>query len=882
MLHRIIDIIIGDQNKKAVKKLEPIVNKINELEKQYSEQLTKDEDFPAKTNELKRRLAAGETVDDITSEAFALVKAACRRLVGRKWDVRGNETTWEMIPYDVQLIGGLVLHKGNIAEMKTGEGKTLVCTMPVYLNALTEKGVFVVTVNDYLAHRDAEWMSGLYKFLGLTIGVITHDQSPNEKKAAYACDITYGTNNEFGFDYLRDNMATSTEQLVQRNLHYAIVDEVDSILIDEARTPLIISAPAEESTNKYQKYSQLVKQLKENVDFNIDEKARAATLSEEGIKKMENLLGVENIYTEAGFLEVHHIEQALKASAIFKNDIDYVVRDGEIVIVDEFTGRLMPGRRYSEGLHQAIEANEGVEIKRESKTLATITFQNYFRLFDKLGGMTGTAATEAEEFMKIYGLDTIIIPTNQPVTREDKPDAIYKTQKAKYVAVAIKTKEMHAKGQPVLIGTISIEKSEIMSKLLKMQGVQHNVLNAKFHEKEAEIIASAGQMNAVTIATNMAGRGTDIKLGKGVAGLGGLCVIGTERHESRRIDNQLRGRSGRQGDKGMSQFFVSTEDELMRLFGGERVQSMMTMLKIPDDMAIENKMISRSIESAQKKVEGRNFDIRKHLVEYDDVINHHRTIIYKKRREVLKSENIKNEIIILIEHEVENMISMHASGPLENWNYDEIAETVSAIHRNPSKNFNVEDISSIKSHEELIERIKLYFFNEYEEREKMVPDPRLLRHIEKSIYLHVIDTLWMEHITNLNSLRESVSLKGYGQRDPLIEYKQEAFVAFDKLMGTINSNTVNTLFKVDIERQAPVRVLQADQPSFVTTNEGDIKEVLSGHEGGGSNLMRSMMAAQAKKNVSQIRQIDPRFKDAGRNDVCPCGSGKKFKKCHGA
>ncbi|MBA4336211.1 preprotein translocase subunit SecA [bacterium] len=882
MLHRIIDIIIGDQNKKAVKKLEPIVNKINELEKQYSEQLTKDEDFPAKTEELKSRLRAGETVDDITAEAFALVKAACRRLVGRKWQVRGNETTWEMIPYDVQLIGGLVLHKGNIAEMKTGEGKTLVCTMPVYLNALTEKGVFVVTVNDYLAHRDAEWMSGLYKFLGLTIGVITHDQSPNEKKAAYACDITYGTNNEFGFDYLRDNMATSTEQLVQRNLHYAIVDEVDSILIDEARTPLIISAPAEESTNKYQKYSQLVKQLKENVDFNIDEKARAATLSEEGIKKMENLLGVENIFTEAGFLEVHHIEQALKASAIFKNDIDYVIRDGEIVIVDEFTGRLMPGRRYSEGLHQAIEAKEGVEIKRESKTLATITFQNYFRLFDKLGGMTGTAETEAEEFLKIYGLDTIVIPTNQPVTREDKPDAIYKTHKAKYLAVATKTKEMHAKGQPVLIGTISIEKSEIMSKLLKMQGVPHSVLNAKFHEKEAEIIANAGQPGVVTIATNMAGRGTDIKLGKGVADLGGLCVIGTERHESRRIDNQLRGRSGRQGDKGMSQFFVSTEDELMRLFGGERVQSMMNMLKIPDDMAIENKMISRSIESAQKKVEGRNFDIRKHLVEYDDVINHHRTIIYKKRREVLESENIKNEIIILIEQEVENMISMHASGPLENWNYNEIAETVRAIHRNPSKNFNVDDISSIKSHEELIERIKLYFFDEYEEREKMVPDPRLLRHIEKSIYLHVIDTLWMEHITNLNSLRESVSLKGYGQRDPLIEYKQEAFVAFDKLMGTISSSTVNTLFKVDIERQAPVRIIQADQPAGIMTNEGDIKEVLSGHEGGGSNLMRAMMAAQAKKNANQIRQIDPRFKDAGRNDVCPCGSGKKFKKCHGA
>lgn len=882
MLQKIINKIIGDQNKKAIKKLEPLVDEINELEIKYTQEFTKDKDFTAKTSEFKRRLASGETVDDIMVEAFALVKAACRRLLGRKWDVRENETTWDMVPYDVQIIGGVVLHKGNIAEMKTGEGKTLVCTMPIYLNALTGKGVFLVTVNDYLAHRDAEWMSGLYKFLGLTIGIISHGQSPDEKRAAYACDITYGTNNEFGFDYLRDNMATSTEQLVQRNLHYSIVDEVDSILIDEARTPLIISAPAQESTSKYQRYAQLVTQLKENVDFNIDEKARAATLSEEGIKKMENLLGVENIYTEAGFLEVHHIEQALKASAIFKRDTDYVVRDGEVVIVDEFTGRLMPGRRYSEGLHQAIEAKESVEIKRESKTLATITFQNYFRLFDKLAGMTGTAATEAEEFLKIYGLDTLVIPTNQPIARDDKPDAIYKTQKAKYIAVANKTKEMYEKGQPVLIGTISIEKSEMMSKLLKMQGVPHNVLNAKFHEKEAEIIANAGQPKAITIATNMAGRGTDIKLGEGVAKIGGLCVIGTERHESRRIDNQLRGRSGRQGDDGMSQFFISTEDELMRLFGGERVQNMMDMLKIPDDMPIENKMISHSIESAQKKVEGRNFDIRKHLVEYDDVINHHRTIIYKNRRKILESKTIKNDIIVLIEQEIENVVLMHTNGEPDNWNYQEIAETAGAIHRNPSKDLDIDDISSLTSREEIIKRVKLYFFDEYDEREKMVPDPKLLRHIEKSIYLHVIDTLWMEHITNLNSIRESVSLKGYGQRDPLIEYKEEAFVAFNKLMANIDTNTVNTLFKVDIERQAPVRIIQADQPAVVTTNEGDIKEVLSGHEGGGSNLMRTMMAAQNKKNVSQIPALDPRFKNVGRNDTCPCGSGKKFKKCHGA
>jgi len=882
MLQKIINRIIGDQNQKAIKKLEPLVEKINSLEVKYTEEFTKDEDFTTKTNELKRRIASGESVDDVATEAFALVKAACRRLLGRKWDVRGNEITWNMVPYDVQIIGGLVLHNGNIGEMKTGEGKTLVCTMPVYLNALTGKGVFVVTVNDYLAHRDAEWMSGLYKFLGLSIGIIAHGQSPDEKRKAYECDITYGTNNEFGFDYLRDNMATNIEQVVQRNLHYAIVDEVDSILIDEARTPLIISAPAEESTSKYQRYFQLVKQLKENVDFNIDEKERAATLSEEGIKKMENLLGVENIYTEAGFLEVHHIEQALKATAIFKKDIDYMVKDDEVVIVDEFTGRLMPGRRYSDGLHQAIEAKEGVEIKRESKTLATITFQNYFRLFDKLAGMTGTAATEAEEFLKIYGLDTIIIPTNKPIRRDDKPDAIYKTQKAKYIAVANKTKEMYEKGQPVLIGTISIEKSEMMSKLLKMQGVSHNVLNAKFHEKEAEIIANAGQLKAVTIATNMAGRGTDIKLEDGVAELGGLCVIGTERHESRRIDNQLRGRSGRQGDKGISQFFVSTEDELMRLFGGERVQKMMNVLKIPDDMPIENKMISRSIESAQKKVEGRNFDIRKHLVEYDDVINHHRTIIYKKRYTILEESTIKNEIILLIEKEVGNIVLTHTNGDAENWNYKEIAETVRAIHRNPSKNFNIEDISSITNREEMIEMIKLYFFDEYKNREKTVPDPKLLRQIEKSIYLHVIDTLWMEHITNLTSIRENVSLRGYGQRDPLVEYKQEAFVAFNELMTNIETNTLNTLFKMDIERQAPARIIQVDQPTTIRTNEGDIKEVLSGHENESSNIMRTMMSNQAKKNTSQIPTIDPRFKDVGRNDPCPCGSGKKFKKCHGA
>jgi len=900
MLQKVINRIIGDQNKKAIKKIQPLVDKINEIEVKFTEELKTDEDFIDKTNEFKRRLASGETEDQILPEAFALVKAACRRLMGRKWEVRENEIEWDMIPYDVQLVGAIILHQGKIGEMKTGEGKTLVCTMPVYLNALSGKGVFVVTVNDYLAQRDAEWMSGVYEFLGLKIGVIRHGQTPEEKKTAYGADITYGTNNEFGFDYLRDNMSSNINNVVQKELNYAIVDEVDSILIDEARTPLIISAPAEESTLKYKRYSDLVGKLKENEDYNIDEKAKSANLSEDGIKKMENLLGVENIYTEAGFLEVHHIESALKAITIFKKDIDYVVRDGEVIIVDEFTGRLMPGRRYSQGLHQAIEAKEGVEIKRESKTMATITFQNYFRLFNKLAGMTGTAETESEEFMKIYGLDTLVIPTHQKITRDDKSDAIYKTQKAKYVAVAKKTKELHAKSQPVLIGTISIEKSEVMSKLLQMEGVPHNVLNAKHHEQEAEIIKSAGQPKSVTIATNMAGRGTDIKLGQGVPEIGGLYVIGTERHESRRIDNQLRGRSGRQGDNGATQFYVSTEDELMRLFGGERVQKMMDILKVPEDMPIENGMISKSIESAQKKVEGRNFDIRKHLVEYDDVINHHRTIIYKKRREVLESENIKNDIIVLLEKEIENLVLMHTQGETKDWNYKEISETVRTINRNRSKDFTEEDITGITKQEEMIETLRRYFFDEYEELENAIPDPELLRKIERSVYLHIIDLFWMEHISNLNRIRENVALSGYSQRDPLNEYKGEAFTAFEKMMNDVESATINTLFKIDIKKQVPTQVLQADQPKNIQTNNGQINETLSGHEGGQSNIIRTMAGGAKKKGgaggiqminteetnpafaqPTAAQPVDPQFQGVGRNDPCPCGSGKKFKKCHG-
>lgn len=895
MIHKIINKILGDQNEKELKKLWPIVKKINVLEENYQQTLT-EADIIKKTEEFKHRLKNGETVDQILPEAFALVKFACRKLVGKKWEVRGHEITWDIIPFDVQILGGIVLHQGKIAEMRTGEGKTFVCTMPAYLNALEGKGVHLVTVNDYLAHRDAEWMGGLYRFLGLNVGVIVHDQPREEKKAAYQADITYGTNNEYGFDYLRDNMSQNVENIAQRELHYAIVDEVDSILIDEARTPLIISSPAAESTTKYVRYAQLVKQLEETKDFVIDEKLKTATLTEAGIAKMEQLLGVENIYTDAGFLEVHHLEQALKAQTVYKNDIDYVVKDGEIIIVDEFTGRLMAGRRYSDGLHQAIEAKEGVEVKRESKTFATITFQNYFRLFKKLAGMTGTAQTEAEEFLQIYGLETLVIPTNRDISRIDAADMVFKNQKGKYLAVAKTVKELNDKGQPVLIGTISIEKSEIMSKLLSIHGVPHNVLNAKYHEKEAEIVAKAGQKGAVTIATNMAGRGTDIKLGEGVKDLGGLVVIGTERHESRRIDNQLRGRSGRQGDPGLSQFYVSMEDDLMRLFGSERIQGVMEAMKVPDDMPIQNKWISNSIESAQKKVEGRNFDIRKHLVEYDDVMNKHREIIYSRRRKVLHSDNIKNDIIVLVEKEAEKIVLAHTQEK-ENWNYHEILADMNAIHRDPVNPIALAELEKHAVVEDLIQMVKMYLFNEYEEKEKMLKEPGIMRQIERGVYLNVIDTLWMEHIDNMQHLREAVSLRGYAQRDPLISYKEEGYEMFTKLIHDIQSNTIGTIYKIDFKKQLPEQFLKlgTNEPAELRTNAAQIEEVLSGHKGHGSNITAagsgsvtaSTVPGMQNPNVHPVvvkatPQPAQIHQEVGRNEPCPCGSGKKYKKCHGS
>ncbi|MFH0834119.1 MAG: preprotein translocase subunit SecA [Patescibacteria group bacterium] len=919
MLRKILSAIVGDANAREVKKLQPVVEQINQLELEL--QKLSEAELKNKTEEFRERLAKGETLDEILPEAFAVVKNACRRLAGKSWPVRGNEVKWEMIPYDVQLVGGMILHQGKIAEMKTGEGKTLVCTLPLYLNALTGKGCHLVTVNNYLARRDAEWMGGLFNFLGLTVGVINHGIPPEERRAAYNCDITYGTNTEFGFDYLRDNMARREEDLVQRELNYAIVDEVDSILIDEARTPLIISAPAEESTSKYLKYSELVQNLEKGVDYELDEKARTATLTEAGIAKMEQLLGLENIYTEAGFSEVHHIEAALKARAVFERDKDYVVKDGEILIVDEFTGRLMPGRRYSDGLHQALEAKEKVEVRRESKTLATITLQNYFRLFEKLAGMTGTALTEAEEFAKIYNLECVAIPTNQPVTRRDLADSVFKNEAGKFLAAVGKIKELHESGQPVLVGTITIEKSERLSQMLLRNGVPHKVLNAKQHEKEAEIVSKAGERGAVTIATNMAGRGTDIKLGDGVENLGGLFILGTERHESRRIDNQLRGRAGRQGDPGASQFFVSMEDSLMRLFGGEKMQKMMEFLKVPEDQPIENKMISRSIESAQKKVEAHHFDIRKHLVEYDDVMNKQREIIYGRRKKILTHKNIADEIQKVLDEEARGIVAAFAENrKREEWDCDEIAKQLGAV-ANAEGKVSAEKLRDFMKIEELQNFAVEFLKSEYAEREKKIEKPEGLRFAERQIYLGTIDRLWMEHLENMRHLREKVSLRGFGQRDPLVEYKNEAFISFEELLGNVRGNTLRALFRLKVEAAptTPAPILDPNIPTKVVTNEDAVEDIVTGdHEGFTPTEERKIAAAAkeflkvnpqvqnlGKDGVVKIRADDApppavaanptvvrvensgEQKDAGRNDPCPCGatkedgSPKKYKNCCG-
>ncbi|MDN5302492.1 MAG: preprotein translocase subunit SecA [Thermoanaerobacteraceae bacterium] len=830
----ILNKILGNSNDREVKKLNIIVEDVNRWEPEI-EKLS-DKELRKKTDEFKERLSEGETLEDLLPEAFAVVREVSKRTLG-------------MRPFDVQVLGGIVLHQGRIAEMKTGEGKTLVATMPAYLNALTGKGVHVVTVNDYLARRDSEWMGKIYNFLGLEVGLIVHDLDYEARKKAYNADITYGTNNEFGFDYLRDNMVLYKEQMVQRPLNYAIVDEVDSILIDEARTPLIISGQAEESTDIYYRFARFVPRLKEGEDYNVDEKAHSVMPTEKGIKKAESFLGVENLYDEENMELLHHFQQALKAHALMKIDRDYVVKDGQVIIVDEFTGRLMFGRRYSDGLHQAIEAKEGVKVEHESKTLATITFQNYFRMYKKLSGMTGTAATEEEEFRKIYGLDVVVIPTNKPMIRVDYPDVIYKTEKGKFEAVVNEIVECHKRGQPVLVGTVSIEKSELLSSMLKRRGIPHQVLNAKYHEKEAEIVAKAGQRGAVTIATNMAGRGTDIVLGEGVAELGGLHIIGTERHEARRIDNQLRGRSGRQGDPGSSRFYVSLEDDLMRLFGSDNIKSIMDRLGLEEDQPIEHSLITKAIENAQKKVEARNFDIRKHVLEYDDVMNTQREVIYSQRRKVLEKEDLKESIKQMIVDVVDRLLEIYAGKEIhpEEWDIKGLSEYMVDIFqiRDVIDSASLENMSRDDVRDTLIEKAQAA----YEKKEEELGS-ETMRELERFIMLKVVDQKWMDHIDAMDQLREGIGLRAYGQRDPVIEYKIEGYDMFQEMIKNIQEDTLRYLFRVQV-KAAPQMQQRAYNVSY---------------SHGGSEEKRQPIRKEKK---------------IGRNDPCPCGSGKKYKKCCG-
>lgn len=888
---KFLEKIFGSQ-KRSINQLQKIVDKVNLLEEEMKT-LSAD-DFPKKTEELKKRLGVkektateidneklAEKLDEILPEAFALTREAASRVINQR-------------AFDTQLIGAIVLHQGKIAEMKTGEGKTLTAVFAAYLNALSGRGVHIVTVNDYLSKRDANRMGSVFHFLGLSTACLNHDIAylyqpnkidqnevsveeenliPVERKVAYQADVLYGTNNEFGFDYLRDNMAQNLEQMVQRPLNYAIVDEVDSILIDEARTPLIISAPDDESTQMYAQFAQLVPRLKENEDYNVDEKLRSAMLTDKGISKMEGWLGIGNIYETNKIHYVHHLEQALKAQVLFIRDKDYVVKNGEVQIVDEFTGRLMPGRRYSEGLHQAIEAKEGVKVQRESRTLATITFQNYFRIYNKIAGMTGTAMTSAEELFKVYELDVVEIPTNKPMIRKDLPDVVYKTERGKFEAIVNEIIQRHKKGQPVLVGTIAIEKSELLSELLKKRGVKHEVLNAKNHEREAQIIANAGQKGAVTIATNMAGRGTDIKLGEGVQELGGLHILGTERHEARRIDNQLRGRSGRQGDPGSSQFFVSLEDELIRRFGGDKMSSLMERLGLPEDQPIENRIISRSIESAQGKIEGFNFDIRKRVLEYDDVMNKQRETIYKKRRDLLNKENIEEEIKKLLEDEVDGIVGAHtALEDEDHWNMEELSEEIQAtfnfeqgkVHQKlleikQDRKLNGEFEKRNAMAEFLLEKVQ----DAYEEKKALV-SKEIMFLAERSLYLRSIDAFWMNHLEEMNQLRESIGFQGYAQRDPLIMYKKEGFEMFQKLLGSINHTVVTGVFKVE----------KAVEGNFFS----DANQI--SYEGGDEPAQFSD-SEEAEEKSEKIMPIVNAQKNVGRNDPCPCGSGKKYKKCCG-
>ena len=873
MLSTIGKKIFGSRNERELKRVAAIVDRVNGLEN--SIRTLDDDALRSKTGQFKERIEKGESLDDLLPEAFAVVRETAHR-------------TLNMRHFDVQIIGGVFLHEGTITEMKTGEGKTLVATLAVYLNSLTGHGVHVVTVNDYLATRDSEWMGNIYSFLGLTVGIIRHDMGDAGRKAAYAADVTYGTNNEFGFDYLRDNMKFSLEDYVQRELNFAIVDEVDSILVDEARTPLIISGPAEESTDKYYTVDKIIPRLRPEVHYTIDEKARSVMLTEDGVASTEKLLGVENLY-EPGNIEInHHVQQALKAHVLFKRDVDYVVKNGQVIIVDEFTGRLMEGRRYSDGLHQALEAKEGVKIESENQTLASITFQNYFRMYNKLSGMTGTADTEAAEFKKIYNLDVLVMPTHMPMIRQDNPDVIFRTRKELNEAVGEEIAELHRRGQPVLVGTASIENSELLSRMLKRAGVPHHVLNAKHHEREAEIVAQAGRLGAVTIATNMAGRGTDIVLGGNPESLarnksggdtegeeyqrlieefksicederqrvleaGGLHILGTERHESRRIDNQLRGRSGRQGDPGSSRFYISLEDDLMRIFGSERISGLMERLGMTEGQPIENSMVTKAIENAQRKVEGHNFDIREHLLEYDDVMNQQREVVYGQRRNILGSEDLSDWVMEMADEIIEEAMDIYVDpkGYIEDWDLDGLGDRIFSIF-----GFRPDMEEAKNGRDALGESIVKTAHARYEERESEFGS-ELMRRLEKIFLLQVLDAQWKDHLYNMDQLREGIGLRGYGQRDPLSEYKIEGYEMFETMMTRARDETVTTLYMVQVtseEEDLPQRKKQRIQ--------------LGRGESGGE---------RAKPGT--VRRKEAKI---GRNAPCPCGSGKKYKKCCGS
>lgn len=858
---------LGDNNEKEIKRYRAVVEQINALEPEM-QNLT-DDKLTGKTNVFRERLKKGETLDDILPEAFAVVREGSRRVLG-------------MRHFDVQLIGGMCLHEGRIAEMRTGEGKTLVATTAVYLNALTGRGVHVITVNDYLARRDMEEMGKLYRYLGLTVGLVVHDMDFPERKFAYSRDVTFGTNNEFGFDYLRDNMVISVEQMVQRPLHYAIVDEVDSILIDEARTPLIISGPGAKSTEMYAVMASAVKGLKEGIDYTVDEKQKTVAAADAVVPKIEKILGIKNLYAPENIELSHCFTAALRAKALMHRDRDYVVKNGEIVIVDEFTGRLMEGRRYSDGLHQAIEAKEGVKIQRESQTLATITFQNYFRMYEKLSGMTGTAKTEEDEFLKIYNLPVIVVPTNKPVQRIDHPDLIFKTKRAKYKAVGIFVQDLYRKKQPCLIGTTSITQSEELSGILKKLGIPHNVLNAKFHEKEAEIIANAGQMGAVTIATNMAGRGTDIKLGEGVAELGGLYIVGTERHESRRIDNQLRGRAGRQGDPGASRFFLSLEDDLMRLFASDRIAGIMDKLGMEEDEPIEHRLITNSIEHAQKKVEARNFDIRKHVLEYDDVMNQQREVIYGERRKILLGENLRENIMGMVNHIIKAEMNQYANEKLypEEWDLDGLIGDAEKIYA-PQGRLTKEKLSEM-SRDDLKEALEGLAEEGYKNRELLFGEENM-RELEKVVMLRVVDKKWMEHLDHMDMLRDGINLRAYGQRNPLVEYKIEALDMFEEMEAQIQDEIASLMYHVSIVTtggQAPQGQAQptegerARAEAAIAREKSQLKDRLS-------NAMASHGDEHSAAEAKRKRPVRADGKPVGRNDPCPCGSGKKYKNCCG-